>query len=217
MGREQMGMAATAIIVILVLGTLLVHIGNYRLRQQRDWRAKGLLLLGCLLAMGIAAQYYVNHKLAAPRTLSDSQMHWIAEQSSPFKGHRVIVGAVPLSSESFDLANTIVETLKLKPAEMNANINQAGVAAEMGIAGPYMKSTPEGIVSGVLVKYTTGNDKGQSFAAAFVAALMAENITAFAVGGSNEDQIEGRISQGLDPQRNDLRNEPIIVVVGDKP
>ena len=122
---------------------------------------QGLLLLGCLLAMGIAAQYYVNHKLAAPRTLSDSQMRWIAEQLSPFKGHRVIVGAVPLSTESLDLANTIVETLKLKPAEMNANINQAGVAAEMGIARPCMKSTPEGIVRGVLVKYTTGNEKGR--------------------------------------------------------
>jgi hypothetical protein len=67
------------------------------------------------------------------------------------------------------------------------------------------------------VKYTTGNDKGQKFAEALVAALNAECITADATDGLNEDQIEGRISQGLDPQRNDGRNEPVIVVVGDKP
>jgi hypothetical protein len=144
-------------------------------------------------------------------------MHWIAQQLSPFKGHRVVIGAVPLSTESLDLATKIVETLKLQPAEMNANINQAGIAAEMGVAGRYMKSIPEGIVRGVLVRYTTGNDKGQQFAEALVAALNAESVTAFARGGLNEDQIDGRISQGLDPQRNDSRNEPVYVVVGDKP
>jgi len=72
-------------------------------------------------------------------------------------------------------------------------------------------------VRGVLVRYTTGNDKGQQFAEALVAALNAESVTAFARGGLNEDQIDGRISQGLDPQRNDSRNEPVYVVVGDKP
>jgi hypothetical protein len=128
-----------------------------------------------------------------------------------------VIGAVPLSTESFDLANKIVETLKLKPAEMNANMNQAGIAAEMGVAGRNMKSIPEGIMRGVLVKYSTGNDKGQRFAEALAGALNTESITAFATGGLNEDQIEGRISQGLDPQRNDVRNEPVFVVVGDKP
>ncbi len=100
---------------------------------------------------------------------------------------------------------------------MNVNMNQAGIAAEMGVAGRYMKSIPEGIVRGVLVKHTTGNDKGQKFAEALVAALNAESITAFATESLNEVQIEGRISQGLDPQRNDVRNEPVFVVVGDKP
>lgn len=208
---------ALVVLAILVLGTLVVHLGNYFLRQQRDWRAKVLLAVGCVLALGIAAQYYVTHELAAPRTLSDTQMHWIAQQLSPFKGHRVVIGAVPLSTESLDLATKIVETLKLQPAEMNANINQAGIAAEMGVAGRYMKSIPEGIVRGVLVRYTTGNDKGQQFAEALVAALNAESVTAFARGGLNEDQIDGRISQGLDPQRNDSRKEPVYVVVGDKP
>lgn len=212
-----MAMASTVVLAILVLGTLVVHLGNYRLRQQRDWRAKGLLVVGCVLALGIAAQYYVTHELAAPRTLNDTQMHWIAQQLSPFKGHRVVVGAVPLSMESFDLASKIVETLNLKPAEINANMNQAGIAAEMGVAGRSMKSIPEGVIRGVLVKYTTGNAKGQKFAEALVALLNTESITAFATGGLNEDQIEGRISQGLDPQRNDVRNEPVYVVVGDKP
>jgi hypothetical protein len=208
---------AWVVLAILVLGTLVVHLGNYCLRQQRDWRAKGLLVVGCVLALGIAAQYYVTYQLAAPRTLNDTQAHRIAQQLSPFKGHRVVIGAVPLSTESFDLANKIVETLKLKPAEMNANMNQAGIAAEMGVAGQNMKSTPEGIMRGVLVKYSTGNDKGQRFAEALAGALNTESITAFATGGLNEDQIEGRISQGLDPQRNDVRNEPVLVVVGDKP
>jgi hypothetical protein len=205
------------IIVILVLMTLAVHLGNYHLREQKDWRAKGLLLLGCLLAVGIAAQSYVNYRLTLPRTINHKQMRWIAQEMTPFNGHRVIVGAVPLSTESFDLASKIVETLTLKPAEMNANMNQAGIAAEMGVAGRIMKSIPEGIMRGVLVKYSTGNHKGQKFAEALAAALNAECITAYASGGLNEDQIEGRISQGLDPERNDVRNEPVFVVVGDKP
>jgi hypothetical protein len=128
-----------------------------------------------------------------------------------------VIGAVPLSTESFDLANKIVETLKLKSAEMNANMNQAGIAAEMGVAGRNMKSIPEGIMRGVLVKYSTGNERGQKFAEALAAALNSEGITAFATGGLNEDQIEGRMSQGLDPRRNDVRNEPVFVVVGEKP
>jgi hypothetical protein len=61
------------IIVVLVLGTLFVHLGNYWLRQQKDWRAKGLLFLGCVLAVAIAAQFYVNSKLTEKWTLSDSQ------------------------------------------------------------------------------------------------------------------------------------------------
>jgi hypothetical protein len=110
-----MTIVSVVIIVFLVLGTLSVHLGNYYLRQQKDWIAKGLLLLGCLLALGIAAQSYVNYKLAAPRTLNHSQMRWIARQIAPFAGHRVIVGAVPLSTESFGLANKIVETLTRNP------------------------------------------------------------------------------------------------------
>jgi hypothetical protein len=64
---------SVVIIVVLVLGTLLVHLGNYWLRQQKDWRAKGLLFLGCVLAVAIAAQFYVNSKLTEKWMLSDSQ------------------------------------------------------------------------------------------------------------------------------------------------
>jgi hypothetical protein len=78
--------ASTLVIVTLVLGTLVVHLGNYYLRQQKDWRAKGLLIVGCVLALGIAAQYYINYELAAPRTLNDKERNRIAEKMKEFAG-----------------------------------------------------------------------------------------------------------------------------------
>jgi hypothetical protein len=78
--------ASTIVIGILVLGTLVVHLGNYYLRQQKDWWARGLLIVGCVLAAGIAAQYYINYELAAPRTLNDKERNRIAEKMKEFTG-----------------------------------------------------------------------------------------------------------------------------------
>jgi hypothetical protein len=81
-----MATASNVVIVILVVGTLVVHLGNYYLRQQKDWRAKVLLILGWVLAAGIAAQYYFNYQLAAPRTLNEKERNRIAEKMKQFAG-----------------------------------------------------------------------------------------------------------------------------------
>jgi hypothetical protein len=151
----------------------------------------------------------------APRTLSREQQQHVAEKMSPYKGHRVVVGAVPLTNESSGLASEILEALKLKPAEVDAFMNQVGVAADMGAAGPNGKLIQEPITKGVQVKFTTGNDKAQKFADALAAALNDESITAFALSGLHEDTMAGWISQGLD--RNSEINEPVTIVVGEKP
>jgi hypothetical protein len=163
----------------------------------------------------IAEAQLALEQFKAPRTLSREQQQHVAEKMSPHKGHRVVVGAVPLTSESFGLASKILEALKLKPAEVDAFMNQVGVAVDMGAAGPNGKLIQEPITKGVQVKFTTGNDKAQKFADAAAAALNDESITAFAVSGLYEDTMAWRISQGLD--RNSEINEPVTIVVGEKP
>jgi hypothetical protein len=108
-------MVSIVVFVILFLATLGVHLGNYYLRQQRDWRTKGLLVLGFVLAIGLAGQYYINHAyttrvlaLLAWRRLDDDQFRIISDGLRNPKINNLRVHALGGDPEATLFANDIL-------------------------------------------------------------------------------------------------------------
>jgi hypothetical protein len=79
--------------------------------SAKDWRAKGLLIVGCVLASVIAAQYYINYELAAPRTLNDKQMRRIATQMRQFAGVQYDASVPEGDPEAQDLLPLVEKSL----------------------------------------------------------------------------------------------------------
>jgi hypothetical protein len=112
-------MVSTVVFVILFLATLGVHLGNYCLRQLKDWRAKGLLILGCILAMGLAAQYYINLEyttrvlaLLAWRRLDEDQCRIISDGLKEPKIDNLQVAALAGDPEANSFAKDILSATK---------------------------------------------------------------------------------------------------------
>jgi hypothetical protein len=208
-----MATASNVIVAILVLLTLAVHFGNYILRQQKDWKAKTLLAFGCVLALGIAVQYYVNHELIAssraPRLLNSSQQARIAERLKPFENKtKMIVQTDPIiadigaTSATFEAANFADQLLRVLRA---ANIN--------AISSGNVNSQQQGLFTGVMAQFTTGNKKGEEFARAVASTLNDEGIFTLLTDGRYEALFHG-------PQawnRDDPRVESVAIAVGDRP
>jgi hypothetical protein len=133
-------MASTVVAVILILGTLGVHLGNYCLRQQRDWRAKGLLVLGCVLAMGVAAQYYVNARkdaeieLLKPRHVSDAQKNRLSTALTTRRG-RIGFKSKFLDGESFSYAVQLQDVFRSARWEVEEAIDRTSTNALFGFLG----------------------------------------------------------------------------------
>ena len=175
------------ILVILVLGTLGIHIGNYSLREKKDWKAKGLLIMGISLALGISIQYYTNHELAAslraPRQLGDSgQQARITKRLKPFENYMkmnphtdAIIASIGVTSATFESAAF--------GGQLFSILRASGINA---IFDPNVNVQSVGLIRGVLIQYTTGNRKGQAFAIALASALKDEGIDASAAGGRYE-------------------------------
>jgi Tfp pilus assembly protein PilX len=141
-------------------------------------------------------------KFKAPRELLDEQQARIAGNMSRFRGQHVSIGAVPATSETVALAYQILNALKL--ANVNIHFNEEAAQSQVGI------------VRGVVVRYTTGNQKGREFAETLAGALREEKIVAEALDGLLEYVLGRMIAQG-NATRNDAGREWVVIVVGDKP
>jgi hypothetical protein len=97
--------------VILVSGTVAIHSGNYYLRLQKNWPAKGLLILGWVLAAGIAVQYYLNYQLAAPREISPEEQNRITEKMKEFAGQEYAGLVAPGVGDAWLLWERIASSL----------------------------------------------------------------------------------------------------------
>jgi hypothetical protein len=169
---------AMGLLGILVLGTLGVHLGNYCLRQQRDWRAKLLLVIGCVLAAGLIGQYYINkglvESLRAPRELKQDAVNRIAARLKPF-GKQKYDLCVPLSLEpgSFlaaELGFTVTlagwQWEQIPGARTPTDVLRApasGIATCSGVVGVRIVSSPYsdiGLLNAAVELQKALNDEG---------------------------------------------------------
>lgn len=139
-------------------------------------------------------------KLKAPRLLNEEQMQSLATRMKEFPGQSVSVGAIPFTFEGASLADQIFRALEA--AGVNVSFNQGAAQVQVGAA------------NGIVARATTGNEKGERFAASFAQAMNDMGIKATAVGGLLESIMGKLIEQGR--HRNDPANEWVVIVVGDK-
>lgn len=141
-------------------------------------------------------------KLNTSRTLTNEGAERLRQAMSSFKGQSAGVGPSPVTFETAALSEQLIRVLVL--AGVEANLNPTFISFQVGIA------------RGVVVKYTTGNKKGELFARAFVDALNADNIAASAVDGLMETSVVNMMKEG-----KHTRDEPgfalVAIAVGDKP
>jgi len=142
-------------------------------------------------------------KFKAPRVLTPEQAKSFVQEMSAFKGHKVLIAAI--SDTAFEpaiLAQQI--SLALKEAGVNAE-TRPGYIRNLPIRTP-----------GVLVRHTTGNDKGTRFALTITKALNDRGIKAVRIGGLDEETIR-RLEKEEGLSRNHENLEFIAISVGEKP
>jgi len=137
---------------------------------------------------------------AGSRALSDQQIQSLIQRMSSFKGHHVTIGASPATSESGGFADQLV--LALKSAGVSANRNDSSAGIQVGSA------------RGVVVRYVTGNERGEQFAKSLVEQLSSDGISARATGGLVEEIMKELVKLGR--AINDPANEWVVIAVGDK-
>jgi hypothetical protein len=140
-------------------------------------------------------------KFKAPRTLNEQQMQSMIRTMAQFAGQHISVGAIPFSFESASLADQIVRALK--EAHVNADMNEGAAEVQVGAA------------HGVVAVATTGNEKGEKFAAAFAKTMNDSGIKTTASSGLLESVMGETIKQGR--KRTDDGFSWVVIVVGDKP
>jgi hypothetical protein len=177
-----------AFAAVVLIGYVIGHIGDDAITARFETRATK--------AESALA------KLNTSRTLTNEGAERLRQAMSPFKGQPAGVGPSPVTFETAALSEQLNKVLVL--AGVQANLNLDFISYQVGIA------------RGVVVRYTTGNKKGELFARTLVAALKADNIAAFAMDGLMETSVVNMIKDGTH-----TRDEPgfatVAIAVGDKP
>src|SRR5271170_7545321 len=109
-------------------------------------------------ARALEAQLALEH-FKAPRTLTLEEQHRITPKMMPFKGLRVVLGAVPPSEKNTTFLSQILHILK--DAEVDAFINLPGVEASVSPTGASNRGQmlTEGFPGGVSIFFVTGNER----------------------------------------------------------
>ena len=193
-------------------------------QSLEHWEIWGLrlrnlaLVLGMLVPLVAFGSSYILWKVGklaqAPRELDSEQSEAIAKSVEGFAALRVVLGAVPPSTNNTALADQILTVLL--SAHVDAFVNHAGVAAEVDPSQIRGRLATQGIPTGVTIFYVTGNRRGEAFSNALSKALNGAGLVAIPRGNWREEWVVNTMKQsGVD--RNDKRFEPVTIVVGDKP
>lgn len=141
-------------------------------------------------------------KYRAPRMLKPAQEEAFVVAMSEFKGQRVFIGAIADTAEASSLG------VQLYLALGRAGLNVEG-------KGPYVKRVVR-LARGVVVKHTTGNDKGLRLAEALAHALNENGILARRMVDLDEE-VTARMEKEQGMPRNHENWEGVAVAIGDKP
>jgi hypothetical protein len=101
----------------------------------------------------------------------------------------------------------------LRIAGTDVFINQAGISS-MIEGSPRPTLVPKNFTKGVMIYFTPGNTKGQSFAETFAAALDMEGVAAVPMPKASDEFVAQRRKEGYDESA--AMFEPVAVVIGEK-
>ncbi len=141
-------------------------------------------------------------KLKAPRVLSVKQTELFTREMSKFKGIRVSVSHVAMTSEAARLTDQLLFAFQ-------------GAGLEAGNYPPAVKGRV-GQATGVVVRHVTGNQIGTRLAFSIVKLLNSYGIQATRIGSLDEEVVQ-RMEMQNGMSRNHVNWQWVIVGVGDKP
>lgn len=136
-------------------------------------------------------------RIKRPRILSPDQQARFTTEMTRFSGQTVVIGTIPTTFEAASFAEQLVRLLI-----------KAGIAARID---QQLAATEVGSSRSVVVRFVTGNTRGEELGKTFCAILTDDGIPAHAVGGLTEQYI-----LKYNWARNDASLSSVVIVVGDK-
>lgn len=142
-------------------------------------------------------------RLKTPRLLRPEQIESLITAMSEFKEQKVFFGVVSTTFEAMNFGSQLFMVLKAAGVDVTGR-------------GPFVQRAI-GIVRGMVVRHTTGNDRGQRFALAFCNALMERGVNVLCLDSLDEEIVQRMEEQQGRSLRNHNDFEHVAVAVGDKP